>query len=181
MQSLSKFQQHFLMEVGKSILKFTWNLKGVWIAKIVLQKSKVESLTLPDFRTYYKAIVIQIMSYWHQHRYISQWNNIESPEINSYVCIQMIFNKGAKSIQWGKNNFFNKWCQDNPMQRNEVDSYPMSCIKINSKWIKDLNIRAKSIMFCLRQKHRGKALWHWIPCWFFGYDTKNISNKRKIR
>ena len=181
MQSLSKSQQHFLMEVGKSILKFIWNLKGDWIAKIVLQKSKVESLTLPNFRTYYKAIVIQVVWYWHKHRYISPWNNIESPEINSCVCIQMIFNKGAKPIQWGKNNLFNKWCWDNHKQRNEVDSYPMSYIKINSKWIKDLNIRAKTIMFCLRQKHRGKALWHWIPCWFFGYDTKNMSNKRKIR
>ena len=47
---------------------------------------------------------------------------------------------------------------DNHMQKNEVDSYLMPYVKISSKWVKDLSIRAKAIMFCVRQKRRRKAL-----------------------
>ena len=40
----------------------------------------------------------------------------------------------------------------------KLDPYLIPCTKINSASTKDLNLRAKTIMFCLRQKHRGKAL-----------------------
>lgn len=26
---------------------------------------------------------------------------------------QLIFDKGGKAIQWGKNNLYNKWCENN--------------------------------------------------------------------
>ena len=50
------------------------------------------------------------MWYWHKDRFIDQWNRIGSPEINSPIYGQMIFDKGAKTIFKEKGQSFKKWC-----------------------------------------------------------------------
>jgi hypothetical protein len=76
--------------------------------------------------------------------------------MNAHTYDYLIFDKGAKTIQWKKDSIFNKWCWHNwqlSCRRMQIHSFFSPCTKLKSKWIKEFHIKPETLK-CIEEKVR---------------------------
>ena len=79
---------------------------------------------------------------------MGQWNIIDSSDINPYTKGQLIFDKGGKNAQWEKKvSSASDVGKVGTLSCKSMEFEPtlISHIKINSKWLNNLNIRHDTI------------------------------------
>ena len=98
------------------------------ITKAILRnKSKAKDIMLPDFKLYYKAVVIRTVWYWYKNGHTGQLNRVESPEINPQIFCQLTAKE--QEYMMGK-----RWSLlDSHMKKNEIGSFLTPYSKI--KWV----------------------------------------------
>jgi uncharacterized protein (DUF736 family) len=108
-----KIPMTFCTDLENLILKNIWKHKRPQIAKAMLsKKSNAGDITIPDFKLYYRAIIIKTAWHWHKNRHEDQWIR-KDPDINQHIYSQVIFDKEAQNTQWRKDSVFNKCCWGN--------------------------------------------------------------------
>lgn len=78
---------------------------------------------------------------------IDQWNKTESPEINLYIYLRLIFANVPRKFNGEKNSLFNKWRCHNwifTCKGMKLSLCLRPYTKIYSKWFIKLNVNAKA-------------------------------------
>ena len=90
---------------------------------ILRKKNKVGGITIPDIKLYYKTTVITTACYWHKNRHIDLCNIVKAS-----------LTSGGVWESWSAT-----------CKKIKLDHQLTPYRKINSRWIKDLNISCDTI------------------------------------
>lgn len=111
---------------------------------------------------------------WLQDRHMDQWFRIENPKLNPHIYSQLIFNKGAKEHTISLFNKQENWIP--PCKSINLDPYLLPYIKMNSKSVKDLNLRPKTIKHLEETKRSFLTLVLAITPWVWHQKQGNTSS-----
>ena len=98
MQSPSKSQYHSSQTFKEKYSTSCGKTKTRDSQTILYNKGTSGRITIPDNYSNEKAL------YWHKHRQVDQWNQIEDLNINPHTYEHMTFNKETKIVQWKKDS-----------------------------------------------------------------------------
>ena len=89
------------------------------------------------FKLYYNIVVIKTVWYWHKNRHVDQWNRLENPEVDPQLYGELIFDKVGK--------ISNRKHSIQQMVLGKLGYFITPYTKINSKCMKELNVRQENI------------------------------------
>ena len=144
------------------------------------KKNRAGGITLLDFWLYCKATVINAVWDWQRNRCTDQHDRTHSPEINPHTYGQLSHNKGGKNTQQRKHSLFNKRCWENWTATCKIMKLEQSLTpytKVNSKYIKDLNVQLDIIKFL--EENIGRTLFdiNGSNTFFLDLSPKQKTNK----
>ena len=127
-------------------------------AKAILRKKKgAGGINLSNFRVYYKATKTHIvLAQKQKYRPMEQDRRHRNKPTHLWA---LIFDKGGKNTEWGKDSLFSKWCWENwtaTCKTMILEHFLTPSTKINSKWIKDLIVRPETMK--LLEENIGRTL-----------------------
>ena len=174
-----KIPMTFFMELEKIIQQYIQNHERPMVDKAILRtKEQSRRQNLPTFRQHYKATVIKIVLLA-KIRHVDQYNTIDSPEINSQTYGHLNFEKGnneKKTVFLESGVEISGTATCTSMKQEHIFTL---YTKINSKWLKGLNISKDTIN--LLEEIIGKtfsSINHSNV--FLGQSSKTIDIKAKI-
>ena len=85
-------------------------------------------------------------------------NAIDFGILTLYPATLLIFNMDTKTIQWGNDSFFLMGPGQLDSHMHKLNPYLTLLDPYLTKWIKDLNVRAKTYKIH-RRKYKGKFSW----------------------
>ena len=114
------------------------------------------------------------------NRWIDQWNRIQKPEVDPDRYRQRIFDRGARQCSGAKIVFSQMVLKQLTFTFNKMSlARPYAQIKINSKWITDLNVKCKTIKLLDGDRRILRWLrWFWIWQWLFRYNARGMTHEK---
>ena len=93
----------YFTDLERIIFNFIWKqtltttTKNLQNTKIILYNSRNSGgIIFPDFKLYYKAIVIKTAWYWHKNRHVDLWNQTDHSGINPHTDGHLNFDKEVR-------------------------------------------------------------------------------------
>ena len=128
--------KNFSIQISQSV----WKHKRSWIAKAILREiNGAEGINLPDFRPCYKATVAKTIWYWHTNRNRDKWD-----KIGRYTHV-LFWQKRQEYTVEKKQCLLKDVTWTATCNRMKLEYFQTVYTKMNSKFIKDLNVRPETI------------------------------------